>query len=112
MSDKQVAWIDRQNMSNLWISILQKATYAMMDNDFRTYKRGIDILICSLFKQERDKVIEYIKDKGTDIGSYTAAQQFIVDVLEEKGYLMHQGRSSVPESFESKPQQEWESERK
>lgn len=109
MSDN-VAWIDRQILSNLWVNILQKANYAMMDNDYRTYKRGIDILTNSLFGPERDKVIAY-RDTfdGLDMDAYMAIQRFIIDLLEKKGYLKYKTQA-ILETHEGRPEREWENE--
>lgn len=108
MTDENVAWVDKQILSKLWVNILQKATYAMMDNDYRIYKRGIDILTSSLFKEERDQVIAYRNSfKEMNMDAYMCVQQFIIDLLEKKGYLKYKTHSLL-ETHEGKKEREWE----
>lgn len=100
--DKQrAAWVDKQVLSRLWTNLLQKATYAFMDNDIRIWKRGIDIITSSLFKTEREKVMTYRESfENMDIEAYLQIQQFIIDLLEEKGYLKYRSGGNVEETYE------------
>jgi len=108
MTNDKASWADRQTLSSLWISILHKATYSMIENDYRSYKRAIDILANSLFKEERDLVFQYKSQLQNDsIEAYMLIQQYIIDLLEAKGYIKYQAQT-IPESTEGIPERSWE----
>lgn len=86
----RVAYKDVQVLSKVWIDTIKMVNIKMIENEKRSYKRGIKSLISTLFKEERlqaqQKLYSY-NDKNID--AYRETLEYIIDMLEDKGYLKY-----------------------
>ena len=79
--------------SMIWIRQIEYLTKLRTEDQRRAYYRGIDALISTLFKKDREKIKEFMKTlkedlKGDDkLNAYSTIQEQIVEALEDAGHF-------------------------
>ena len=102
---ENVLWTEKQKYSNVWLMILRRAHLAVIESRPLEWEQCISTLIDSLFRVDREKVEKYMEELRRK--DYTRqyklrlVQRFIVDLLEEKGYLKYHGTSDLEKGDES-----------
>lgn len=93
--DEKAQYQDKLKYSNIWIEQISRIMKERTFREFGHYKRGLSILISSLFKNMRQEVEDYVKTLDPEMDEeeyYDIIFEFVVDLLTDAGYLKHSGR--------------------
>jgi len=89
VKDKVAHWQDARRQADIWHMILKRAAMAQLEGNYKEYCRAIETIVPTMFKEEREQVKEYAETLNMEdqIGAYVALEEYIIDILESKGYL-------------------------
>lgn len=93
--DDRAQYQDKLKYSNVWIEQISRIMKERTYREFGAYKRGLSILVSSLFKNFRQEVEKYIAtlDENMDEEEYyDSVFEYVVDILTDAGYLKHSSR--------------------